>query len=294
MPAPQRDSVVAHPIRTLAPLLSIMLHVAVIWAVGRAPWGVPDAPAAAPVARVVWLREAPPLARRERVLPEPDRVPPEPERVPREPERVPPAPAQTDVPAEAQPPARAGASPAPETDGAPRPRRSYLVPGIDFEEERERAVAKVLEDRMREERYLTFSTDDLFEEPQAEAPNPREGIFDNPQRGTRGGPGAALTPGRSRSRFLNRLAEICNALTGGLGIGFQGLDLGSACADPGPMADYFADVRPEYMNKLPVCTQNEALAALGAIYDADGNEIPTIKCRLVDVDELTGLPVVPE
>ena len=115
--------------------------------------------------------------------------------------------------------------------------------------------------------------------PEAEPPNPREKLFTPPQRGPTF---TALTPGQARSRFANRVAAFCNALTGGLGIslfGFGGIVL---CAEAGPGADFFADVRPAYMESLPVCVETR-----DPLLNPEGsNEFPTIKCRLVHRDEL--------
>jgi hypothetical protein len=126
----------------------------------------------------------------------------------------------------------------------------------------------VLGERAREDGYIAFSTEELFEEPPAAAPNPREKMFDSPQRGRSL---SVLTPGRARSHFGNRVAELCNVLTGG-----------ALCAEPGPGADFFADIRPAYMDSLPACveTRDPLVNPVGS------NEFPTIKCRLVHKDEL--------
>jgi outer membrane biosynthesis protein TonB len=305
VPAPDFRSALAQPIPTLALGLSIVLHVAVFYAASRVPWFVADAPEASVASRVVWLNSLPRIAPSETPPPPEPASPPEP---PPDPEPPPapeppqsgavsppaaetePEPPQPDSPLRADAPENV--SPAPPTEGNRR-QRSYLVPGIDWDEERERAVTKALEQQAREENYRTFSSGDVFEEPQAETPNPREHLFDNPSGG-RGRERSVLRTGQSRSRFLNRLAEICNALTsGGIGLGFNGLRLGTACTEPGPTADFFADLRPDYMNMLPVCTENEIAQGQVARFDAAGNEIPTIKCRLVEKDEIDGLPAVP-
>jgi hypothetical protein len=244
----------------------------VVYAASRIPWSAREDVHTAPRS-VVWLSEWRPFER----IPEPS-VPPEAE---------PPVPAVRPErePLEAEPPAQAEQTDPPalsvEDEGAstasPSDRRgAYLAPGIDWEIERQRAVARVLEELLRQE---TFSTGDSEEAP----PNPREHLFDNPSRGSRSGRGSVLQPGRARSRFLNRVAELCNALTGGgIGIGFAGFALGSACTEPGPTADFFADIRPDALNSLPECAEPEDLPAL-AIERRD--EIPTIKCRLVLKDE---------
>jgi hypothetical protein len=183
--------------------------------------------------------------------------------------------------AESPPPSPADApTPAAEESGpANRGRATLVRPGIDWEQERTNAVRRVLEAQAREDGRITFSSEELFEEPEAEPPNPREHIFDSPQRGpTR----SALTPGQGRSRFANRVAELCNALTGGFGINLFGFGVGTICADAGPGADFFADIRPDYMESLPVCVETR-----DPLLNPEGsNEFPTIKCRLVHKDEL--------
>jgi hypothetical protein len=154
-----------------------------------------------------------------------------------------------------------------------------VPPGIDWEKERTNAVKRVLETQARDEGRITFSSEELFEDPEVEPPNPREHIFDSPQRSSSR---SALTPGQGRSRFANRVAELCNAFTGGLGLNLFGFGVGTLCADAGPGADFFADIRPAYMESLPVCVETR-----DPLLNPEGsNEYPTIKCRLVHKDEL--------
>jgi hypothetical protein len=256
----------ARPGPTAALAASIALHLAAGYAVGRLSWGVAEDERR--VLHVVWINERPRAAAA--VLPRADETGPlsveePPQAEPREPPPAPAPPADTPPTEEAEP--------------GNRTRSAFLPPRIDWEKERKDAVAKVLEEIAREDGYITFSTDELFEEPPAAAPNPREKIFDSPQRGRSR---SALTPGQARSRFGNRVAELCNALTGGFGISLFGFGVGTVCADAGPEADFFADIRPAYMNSLPVCveTRDPLLNPVGS------NEFPTIKCRLVEKDEL--------
>jgi hypothetical protein len=151
---------------------------------------------------------------------------------------------------------------------ADRPRASFVRPGIDWEQERNNAVRQMLEAQARDAGRITFSSEELFEKPEAEPPNPREHIFDSPQRGKSW---SALTPGQGRSHFANRVAAFCNALTGG-----------ALCADAGPGADFFTDIRPAYMESLPVCVETRD----PLLMPEPSNEFPTIKCRLVKKDEL--------
>lgn len=262
----------ARPRRTtLGVTASIALHLAVGYAAGRVSWNATEQ-VQRPV-RVVLINELPravTVQRESRAeeIPSPEAPLPEiePEALAPPPESSTPSPADATTPAEV-----------PQTDEsepANRNRATLLPPDIDWEQERANAVKRVLEAQARENRN-TFSSDELFGEPEAEPPNPRKHIFDSPRRGPSR---SALTPGQGRSRFANRVAALCNALTGGAGI----FGLGSICADAGPGADFFADIRPAYMESLPVCveTRDPLLNPVGS------NEFPTIKCRLVPKDEL--------
>jgi hypothetical protein len=264
----------ARPRRTtLAIGTSIALHVAVGYAVGRITWSASE-DIQRPV-RVVLINEWP------RAVADPDDPPVEEILPAEEPpaievEKLEPR-AESPPPPDA--PTSAETSDEDESEPANRGRGTLLPPGIDWERERTNAVRRVLEAQARDEGRITFSSDELFEDPEAEPPNPREHIFDSPQRGSGR---SALTPGQARSRFGNRVAALCNALTGGLGINLFGFGVGTMCADAGPGADFFADIRPAYMESLPVCVETR-----DPLLNPEGsNEFPTIKCRLVHEDEL--------
>ena len=262
----------ARPRRTtIAVAASIALHLAVGFAIARVAWSVTDG--ARPPLHVVWIDE----------WPQPSKdaeAPPAPEPAPQPTDEA--APARDAESQQAQSGAQTPRAPpaeVPEAEQEPASREQTLPRGVDWELERKNAVARVLEAQAREQGRITFSSEELFEEPEAEPPNPREHIFDSPQRGSSH---SALTPGQGRSRFANRVAAICNALTGGLGISLQGLGVGTLCADPGPGADFFADLRPAYMESLPVCVETR-----DPLLNPEGsNGFPTIKCRLVPKDEL--------
>jgi hypothetical protein len=49
-------------------------------------------------------------------------------------------------------------------------------------------------------------------------------------------------------------------------------------------ADLFADAKPSYLAKLPVCVDPHETGA-DAVRSASGREYPTVKCRLVDPEE---------
>lgn len=268
----------ARPRRTTTAIAaSIALHLAGGYAVGRVSWNATEH-VQRPL-HVVLIKEWPRAvadandSRVEEIF-SPEEPLPEIEAEALEPRPESRAPSPADAPTPVEIPD------AEESEPANRGRATLLPPGIDWDQERMNAVKRVLEAQARDEGRITFSSEELFEEPEAEPPNPREHIFDSPQRGPSR---SALTPGQARSRFANRVAEICNALTGGgLGISLLGFGVGTICADAGLGADFFADIRPAYMESLPVCVETR-----DPLLNPEGsNEFPTIKCRLVEKDEL--------
>jgi len=184
-----------------------------------------------------------------------------------------PAPQVTRVVPRAEPEPRARTqSPSPATPAdraepeAPAPPR----PAIDWERER-RAVL----DRLRQEpsgRYATFSTDDFGAPPALLADDAPSGEIFSPNRHE--GP-SLFSPGKQHTRFGRKLAEICHALTGGFGVGFQGFALFSACAGEGGRSDLFAAIKPEYLKVVPDCTTD--------LPKEVREQIPStlVRCRLV-------------
>lgn len=285
--------------------MSIALHAAVLGATARLSWVATDLPTEPPPA-VVWVTEvprspaeppeAPPspperasadsgarppaavAARAEAVPPPRPAVPPAPE-VPAEVGASPEVPAEAEVRPEA--PAETEASPeGPPEDGTeaePTPRR-YVVRDVDPEEARRRAVEQTSERIARENRYRTFSLDDVAEEEApAEEAAPDESVFE--ARGS-GRDRSVLSAGKAKSRFGRRMAELCNALTSG---GFSVFGLVDVCTDPGPTATMFAHLKPAYMRSTPVCTEVpvESTAATAGGAGTDPAEPTTVKCRLV-------------
>jgi len=178
-------------------------------------------------------------------------------------------------------------------DAADAPRRSavdeprtdetsggFAVTEADLDEAWRRALDELREQSERERGYMTFSLDDVIDEPPPKEPGqPEESIFEAAERYRGRGP-SVLSPGSARTRVGRALAELCNALTGGFGIGFGGKSFASVCADPGESAKLFAHIKPAYLRSRPVCTEVETGTVL-----ADG-EAPTIKCELVEQEEL--------
>src|SRR5690606_9873227 len=69
------------------------------------------------------------------------------------------------------------------------------------------------------------------------------------------------------------LGELCHALTGGFGISFQGVGLGSACAEPEGRSDLFAHLKPEYLKRRPEDFVNpRSIGARPALADAPATD----------------------
>lgn len=297
---------------------SLALHALVLVGVARLSWDAVERDVRPPV-EVVWLTELrtsdlavariaperppespPELPAPPEPSPEPESVPTPAETVPPPPEPVPPPPepaprADTersdDEPRPERPPAEddaaAEAAPAPEPERAAPSTEddrvsSFVVTEADLEEAWQRALEAMREQREREERYLTFSLDDLVEAPPPEEPGPEESIFEAAERYRGGGGRSVLSPGAARTRVGRALAEFCNALTGGFALGLAGFNLATFCADPGESAKLFAHIKPSYLRSRPVCRE---VVTATATADAD---TPTIKCELVEQDAPAG------
>lgn len=180
---------------------------------------------------------------------------------------------------EAQPAAIAEAEPAASDEVSAEEAAPPTAPPpfVDFSEESRRAAREVVTERSAENEYLTFTMDDLVP-PRAEPEErPKRSIFDGgggPDFGRR----SVGTLGQQRTRVGRKLAEICNALTGGFGVSFFGFGLFSACASPdtGP-SGLFPEVRPAYLDLMPECVDTRDTAPALALEAP----FPTVKCRLV-------------
>lgn len=278
--------------RAVAITLSVVLHAAVLTVVGRlGNPGTLDIPV--PPTSVVWLGEL-------RLPPEPPPIPSEapadepPQSEPIEPE--PPAQTRVEAPDEPPPEPEPAAEEAPvEEAPAERPAvaatedearaseaLSPTVPDdIDWEAAKEQTVAAIMTELERRSGRITFSTGDGDDEADPLRPAPGA-IFDAPRSPKR----RIGSPGQARTRVGRFAAELCNALTGGFGLGGILSPLGiSVCSDEAVYAKYFAHLKPDYMRKRPVCEEPESLDPLMAEISRQ-NGIPTIKCRLVPADEV--------
>jgi hypothetical protein len=243
---------------------------------------------------------APPGPLAEFFLFEAPRPPPVPEAVPEPVPAVPPAARELPPQREPQPPPQREPPPAPRAaepvvpvappiDVVPREgeRPSIVLPsGSELAEARERAAEEVVTSRAAENEFLTFSIDDVAPPRPEPEPKPERSIFD-------GGPGSDFggrsvgTVGQQRTKFGRKLAELCNALTGGFGVGFQGFGLFRACASPdGGPSGLFPEVRPAYLDLMPECVDTRDTAPALALEAP----FPTVKCRLVKQEDLEGQP----
>jgi hypothetical protein len=253
-------------------ITSIGVHLVGAYMVGLIVFRADDLPPVIPSADFVWLdaRILPPSTPQ---LDEPRVIEAPPVEV--EPEHAEPPAAPLSPPTrsvEEVPPIVEPAPPEPivETE-SPRP----VAPSIDFETERRRAAAEVVEQREREREgnYLTFSIRDVAPERPVEEPEVPS-IFDGSGASAPRGPTVGRL-GQTKTRFGARMAALCNALSSG---GFSLMGWGSFCASPDDEpSGLFPEVMPEYLTLKPECVETRPLAAeLG-----EDDEFPTIKCELV-------------
>jgi hypothetical protein len=282
----------------LALAASAAIHVAVIAGLGLSSLPVPPEPTAPPtlVATLlpnlpIHVPEAVARAPSEPSLPPVPDEPPVPDAVAGEGraagENVPPAPAPR--PAEPEPAPPPEAESASETGGEAEAERESdaeeppaVQRDIDWELERRRAVAMLVDQAQRDQSYRSFSLVDGDEEIGQSEPGPETDIFD---AGSRGGGRSVAQVGRQRTELARRLVKLCNELSGGgIGISLFGLFGASVCAQPGPRADFFGDLRPDYLESLPLCTEVAGSGSADALAGADDAE-PRVFCRLVPADD---------
>lgn len=280
------------PLSRAALVVSVLVHVVGAFIASQWSW-TSDPPVVPAPTTEFWF--VPPPARVQ------DAPAPEPVIETREPAAIEPVPAPAIAPAppersavpEAAPPeARAPAvnveprasverPPDIAPESAPPSPLAPRITRLELEEARQQAASAVVEGRAAEDEFLTFSVDDVAP-PRAAPAEERRSIFDGTGRGTVNG----TTVGQQRTRIGRRVAELCNALTGG----FSFMGLGSFCgeADDGP-SGLFPEVRPEILDLMPECVETRPFAAeLG-----EESEFPTVKCKLVpkqDLPERWALP----
>jgi hypothetical protein len=261
-------------------IVSIGVHVVAGYALSRAEWSsLPPPPN--PIAEF-FLFEMP--------RPPPEAAPvPEPEAAP-VPEPLAPPPAEIREPPRAAPPERAPAPRAaepvappavvvapPETEAGPAPREPSSA---ELVEARERAAQEVVSERNAEREYLTFSMDDVAPPRPEPEEKPERSIFDG--GGADFGGRSVGTVGQQRTKFGRKLAEFCNALTGGFGVAFQGFGLFNACGRPdNEPSGLFPEVRPAYLDLMPECVDTRDTAPALALEAP----FPTVKCRLVEQED---------
>jgi hypothetical protein len=253
--------------RRLSVPLSVALHAAVFYAVGLVPWAASDIPQpAVPRTRVVWLEQAfAPIPQESALDPSEARAAIEPARPSTEP-RLEERAANVDPPASepktrervtapiaVEPSARSTEATAPARDPEDRSAAETAspVPEVDWDKERQDAVRDVLEQRARERTYLTFSLEDLVEEPEPSDPVPLPLVVDN----------CVIVKGR-----LQRFAALM---------------MGRCVREA--RADLFAAIKPGYLKAHPVCI--ETRPDNPGSFLSDGRQISTVKCELVANEE---------
>lgn len=279
-------------------IVSITVHVAAVYALALQQFAEAPAPPRVVADYFVFELPAPRPAPEPEPIPVPEAAPVEPaeERAIEAPpaaeaeaERTivvePAAPASEAVPADEAQPAddaqstddaqRVAVGETPLEEAAPSPSAF-----IDFGEERRRAAREVVTERSAENEYLTFTMDDVAP-PRAAREERPPSIFDGGGGSDFGGRSVG-TVGQQRTKFGRKLAELCNALTGGFGVAFMGFGLFSACASPdtGP-SGLFPEVRPAYLDLMPECADTRDTAPALALEAP----FPTVKCRLVKREE---------
>jgi hypothetical protein len=259
---------------------SIAAHVVGGYALSLHKWGEPTP---APPPPVFFLFDMPvprPAAPGSESAPAPPPAEPAPEIEEQPPQPLPPEPLPRAVEVVPEPAIAVEAPPASE----PVPAEEVApTPFVDLDEERRRAAREVVTERAADA-YLTFSIDDVAP-PRAEpAPEPPPSIFD---AGSDFGGRSVGTVGQQRTKLGRKLAELCNALTGGFGVAFQGFGLFSACASPsdGP-SGLFPEVRPAYLDLMPECVDTRDTAPALALEAP----FPTVKCRLVKREDVGRQP----
>jgi hypothetical protein len=262
------------PRRGVAVVVSILVHALLIAAAARIVWTRLE-PSPRSATDFVWLGEWPRPAPAVPVETQP--VPVEAPVVERE--QAPPQPAVTLSPpagiaAESPPSSTATQSDNPPvtTGDSPAEQRPMRT---DWNEERRRAIADALARQARATEFSAPTLEDLMEaRPPPPEPKPDRSIFD-PQSSGRGGP-SLMQPGQAQTKFGRRAREFCNALTGG---GFNLFGFATLCGNAPEYepSGLFPEVMPEWMKRMPECTETRPLGPLLG----ESTEFPTIKCRMV-------------
>jgi hypothetical protein len=263
------------PLSRLAFAASVVVHVLAGYALTRQQWA--SAPPTQNPLGEFFLFEMP---RPPPAVPEPVPVaepvaPPSPEVR----EQLPPEPpTPTPRAAEAVAPPTTVVAP---VEVEPAPRTPVRVrSSAELAEARQRAAQEIITEGAAENEYLTFSIDDVAPRRPTPEPKPERSIFDG--GGERGSGPSVATVGQQRTKFGRKLAEFCNALTGGFGVAFQGFGLFSACGSPdNEPSGLFPEVRPAYLDLMPECVDTRDTAPALAL------EAPfsTVKCRLVKQED---------
>lgn len=235
--------------RRLALGVSIALHMAVLYAASRIAWNIPDFDSEPP-RPVLWI-DAPPIPRPHEPLL--DEIAP-PLRALR-PEPRPATVSETTEREDPEEPIDETRSVDPSADAVEPDGGGVRIirREIDWDAERERIVAEALEELRRSQGDRDFSTAErATERAAAEAAELTERLFEK----------CPVVTGR--------FARLAMRMTG-------------RCFRTEPHRDLFAQFKPEYLKKMPVCEQVE----LAGSAMAEGVDTPVRiqKCRLVPIEE---------
>ncbi len=267
--SPRAGDRVRFPLARMAFVVSVGVHVLAAYALSRQVWPS-AAPQQNPIAEFFMFEIPRPRAPDVTPAPVPEEPLPE---IRERPEPVTPPPRATEPVAE--PPAVVEPSAELQPAAPPQP-----APIIDFDEARQRAAEEIVTERSAEKEYLTFSIDDVAAPRPVEEPEPERSIFDPGPRSR--GPTVGQ-PGQQRTAFGRRMSELCNALTGG----FSLMGFGSFCAAANEEpSGLFPEVRPAYLDLMPVCVETRDTAP----QLARESPFPTLKCRLVKQEDSEDQP----
>jgi hypothetical protein len=126
-------------------------------------------------------------------------------------------------------------------------RSTKALPEVDWEKERRNAIESVLEERAHARQPLTFSRDDVIEEPEPIEPSLPPLVVDH-----------CVIVKNKLQRFAALMTGRCVREARG---------------------DLFALIKPQYLKSHPVCVETRPESP--GSFLSDGTMISTVKCELV-------------
>src|SRR5262249_8890345 len=124
-------------------------------------------------------------------------------------------------------------------------------PPVDWEQERRKAIASIIAERLSPQHYVTFSADDFIPPPAQIEPVPPPFVDD-----------CVIAQGKLQTFMAQMMGRCVRDARG----------------------DLFASIMPEYRTTVPRCAETHPDSP-GSVL-ADGTEISTVKCTLVARAEL--------